>query len=49
MNTAEFKEKFLNNLGFEAVGDAPEQFAAFLRQDGELAAKKVKASGARLD
>ncbi len=49
VNTAEFKEKFLNNLGFEAVGDAPEQFAAFLRQDRELAAKKVKASGAKLD
>lgn len=26
-----------------------EQFAAFLRQDREIAAKKVKASGAKLD
>ena len=49
VNTAEFREKFLNNLGFEPVGDTPEQFAAFLRQDRELAAKKVKASGAKLD
>jgi len=49
VNAAEFKEKFLNNLGFEAVGDTPEQFTAFLRQDRELAAKKVKASGAKLD
>jgi len=31
------------------VGDTPAQFAAFLRQDREFAAKKVKASGARLD
>jgi tripartite-type tricarboxylate transporter receptor subunit TctC len=49
VNTSEFKEKFLNNLGFEPVGDTPEQFAAFLRQDREIAAKKVKASGAKLD
>jgi tripartite-type tricarboxylate transporter receptor subunit TctC len=49
VNTGEFKEKFLNNLGFEPVGDTPEQFAAFLRQDREIAAKKVKASGAKLD
>jgi tripartite-type tricarboxylate transporter receptor subunit TctC len=49
VNTAEFREKFLNNLGFEPVGDAPEAFAAFLRQDRSLAAKKVQASGAKLD
>jgi tripartite-type tricarboxylate transporter receptor subunit TctC len=49
VNAAEFKEKFLNNLGFEAIGDTPEQFTSFLRQDRELAAKKVKASGAKLD
>ncbi len=49
VNTAEFKERYLNNLGFEPVGDTPEQFAAFLRQDREMAAKKVKASGAKLD
>lgn len=45
----EFREKYLSNLGFEPVGDTPEQFAAFLRRDRELAAKKVKASGAKLD
>jgi tripartite-type tricarboxylate transporter receptor subunit TctC len=49
VNTAEFKEKYLNNLGFEPVGDTPEQFAAFLKQDREMAARKVKASGAKLD
>jgi tripartite-type tricarboxylate transporter receptor subunit TctC len=49
VNTAEFKEKYLNNLGFEPVSDTPEQFASFLRGDRELAAKKVKASGAKLD
>ncbi len=49
VRTAEFKERFLLNLGFEAVGDSPAEFAAFLKQDRELAAKKVKASGAKLD
>src|SRR4051812_18280988 len=48
INTAEFKER-LTNLGFEPVGDTPEQFAAYLKQDRELAAKKVRASGAKLD
>jgi tripartite-type tricarboxylate transporter receptor subunit TctC len=49
VRTSEFKERFLLNLGFEAVGDSPTEFAAFLKQDRELAAKKVKASGAKLD
>ena len=49
VRTSEFKEKYLINLGFEAVGDRPAEFAAFLKQDRELAAKKVKASGAKLD
>jgi tripartite-type tricarboxylate transporter receptor subunit TctC len=49
VNAPDFREKYLNNLGFEPVGDTPEQFAAFLKRDRELAAKKVKASGAKLD
>jgi tripartite-type tricarboxylate transporter receptor subunit TctC len=49
VNTADFREKFLNNLGFEPVGDTPEQFTAFLKTDREVAEKKVKASGAKLD
>lgn len=47
--TPDFKAKFLINLGFEPVGDTPEQFAGFLKGDRELAAQKVKISGARLD
>jgi tripartite-type tricarboxylate transporter receptor subunit TctC len=49
VTSPEFKEKYLANLGFEAVRDTPQGFAAFLKQDRELAAKKVKASGAKLD
>ena len=47
--TPDFKAKFLTNLGFEPVGDSPEQFTAFLKGDCELAAQKVKVSGAKLD
>jgi tripartite-type tricarboxylate transporter receptor subunit TctC len=49
VNAPEFREKYLANLGFEAVRDTPQDFAAFLARDRELAAKKVKASGAKLD
>jgi len=49
VNNAEFKAKYLSNLGFEAVGDTPEQFATFLVGDRTLAEKKVKVSGAKLD
>src|SRR4051812_31385409 len=45
----ESRERFLNTPGFEPVGDTPEQFTAYLRHDRELAAQKVKASGAKLD
>jgi tripartite-type tricarboxylate transporter receptor subunit TctC len=49
VNTPEFREKFLQNLGFVPVGETPDQFAAFLKTDRELAEKRVKASGAKLD
>src|SRR5919197_4158034 len=48
VQTAEFRER-LTTLGFEPVGETPEQFAAFLKRDRELAQKKVQASGAKLD
>jgi len=49
VNTTEFKAKYLQTLGFEAVGDTPEQFGAFMKIDRELGAQKVKISGAKLD
>jgi len=49
VNAPEFAEKYLVNLGFQPVGDTPEQFAAFLVTDRKAAADKVKASGAKLD
>jgi tripartite-type tricarboxylate transporter receptor subunit TctC len=49
VNSPEFREKYLTNLGFEPFGETPEQFAAFLVSDRKLAAEKVKVSGAKLD
>src|SRR5687768_5163252 len=49
VRSAEFREKYLTNLGFEPVGDTPERFAAFLVNDRKLGAEKVKVSGAKLD
>lgn len=49
INTPEFKTKYLQPLGFEAVGDTPEQFEAFLKIDRDLGAQKVKISGAKLE
>ena len=49
VNSAEFKEKYLTQLGFEPVGDTPDQFAAFLVNDRKIGAEKVKISGAKLD
>jgi tripartite-type tricarboxylate transporter receptor subunit TctC len=47
--TDDFKARFLTNLGFAPVTETPEQFANFLKGDRELAAQKVKISGAKLD
>ncbi len=49
INAPEFKAKYFQPLGFEAVGDTPEQFAAFMKSDREIGAQKVKISGAKLD
>jgi len=49
VNSADFKARQLTNLGFEPVGDTPEQFATFLATDRALAEQKVKISGAKLD
>lgn len=49
VGTDEFKTKYLQPLGFQAVADSPDQFAAFLKTDRDLGAQKVKISGARLE
>ena len=49
VKSADFRNRYLRKMGFEPVGDTPEEFASFLRADREVAAKRVKVSGARLD
>jgi tripartite-type tricarboxylate transporter receptor subunit TctC len=44
-----FQERFMAPYGFDAVGDTPGEFAAFLRKDREASEKKVKAVGVKLD
>ena len=49
VNSQEFRDRYLTNLGFEPVADTPDAFAKFLVDDRRLAAEKVKVSGAKLD
>ena len=49
LNDLDFKSRQVIPLGFEPVGETPEQFTAFLVNDRQLAEKKVKVSGAKLD
>jgi len=49
ISTPEFKKKYMEPLGFDAVGDTPEQFSEFLVKDRAVAAQKVKISGAKLE
>jgi tripartite-type tricarboxylate transporter receptor subunit TctC len=39
----------MTNLGAEPVGNAPEEFAAYIRAEGEKYARVIKASGAKAD
>jgi tripartite-type tricarboxylate transporter receptor subunit TctC len=45
----EFREKYVDTLGFVPVAETPAQFAEFLKRDRESAAQRVKVSGAKLD
>ena len=46
---AEFRERYVNKQGLEAVGNTPEQFASLIKSDLERWATLVKASGAKID
>ena len=45
----DFRERYVDALGFEPVSETPAQFAEFLKRDRENAAQRVKVSGAKLD
>jgi tripartite-type tricarboxylate transporter receptor subunit TctC len=44
----DIREK-ITNLGAEAVGNTPEEFAAYIKAEGEKYARVIKASGAKAD
>jgi tripartite-type tricarboxylate transporter receptor subunit TctC len=49
LDDPEFREKQLIARGYEVVGSAPEEFAAYIRRDSESRARAVKISGAKAE
>jgi tripartite-type tricarboxylate transporter receptor subunit TctC len=49
VNDPAFQERFTKPFGFEAVGDTPEQFAAFLARDREANERRIRAVGVKLE
>ncbi len=45
----EFRQKQLVARGYDVVGSAPEEFAAYIRKDSESRARAVKISGAKAE
>ena len=49
INHPKYREEVLIRNGFEPIGDTPEQFAEFMREDRRFGATLVKNSGIKLD
>lgn len=49
LGEAAFKEKYIEGVGFEAIGDDPATFAAYLQRDRERQKERVALSGAKLN
>jgi tripartite-type tricarboxylate transporter receptor subunit TctC len=49
LDDPEFRQKQLIDRGYEVVGSAPEEFAAYIRKDSESRARAVKISGAKAE
>jgi tripartite-type tricarboxylate transporter receptor subunit TctC len=45
----DFRQKQLIDKGYEVVGSAPDEFAAYIRKDSESRARAVKISGAKAE
>jgi tripartite-type tricarboxylate transporter receptor subunit TctC len=45
----EFREKYIENIALEIVGDTPAEFAAFLIEDRKKQEQRIKQSGAKLE
>jgi tripartite-type tricarboxylate transporter receptor subunit TctC len=49
LEDADFRQKQLIDKGYEVVGSAPDEFAAYIRKDSESRARAVKISGAKAE
>src|SRR5687768_1024760 len=49
LDEPEFRQKQLIARGYDVVGSAPEEFAAYIRKDSESRARAVKISGAKAE
>ena len=49
LDDPEFRQKQLIDRGYEVVGSAPEDFAAYIRNDSASRARAVKISGAKAE
>ena len=45
----EFRQKQLVARGYDVVGSAPDEFAAYIRKDSASRARAVKVSGAKAE
>jgi tripartite-type tricarboxylate transporter receptor subunit TctC len=49
LDEPEYRQKQLIDRGYEVVGSAPQEFAAYIRKDSESRARAVKISGAKAE
>jgi tripartite-type tricarboxylate transporter receptor subunit TctC len=44
-----FRDRFIDPYSYETIGDTPEQFARFLKEDRALSEKKIRAIGVKIE
>lgn len=49
LKSKEFLDRFVDPYGYEPIGDTPQQFQAFLKQDRTASGTRIKALGIKLD
>lgn len=49
LKSKDFLDRFVDPYGYEPIGDTPQQFEAFLKQDKNVSGKRIKALGIKLD
>lgn len=49
LKNQEFLDRFVDPYGYEPIGDTPQQFEAFLKQDKKVAGQRIRDLGIKLD